>query len=667
MCRAATFAIVPRFSSGRRQSKPNDAKEELCVKTVSRRRAITLTSSLAAAPLLKSIDSLAQPGAPTTRFDMANFTAASPDHDAAFAKAVAAISEAAAEANKAGRPAHIVLNLDKNAIYRIKRPIILKQFSGIEVHGNGAQLINTARASALQISDASHVTIRDLTIDYDPLPFTQGTIASFDRAAREIIVKVDPGYPDDPALLATITDGFFKVMDRRTRALKPGARDFLRPRRVERLKDGEIKVYLQWGANDRFPSQLPIAVGDVVAITNSSRAAIGVTGSFSTTLIDLKLLASPGMGIVENAGGGGTRLQNMSIVPGPRPKGATTDRLVSTNSDGSHFATVEHGPTIEDCMFSNTSDDAVNVHGFYYYVIQQAGPGRYLLSPKWDQGLMAGDEIETCEHGTFRSLGRTKITQLTKRKAPQLKGKIASLWKNKSPTTQPDLVYDIVVQHELPLKTGDGVTSLTRIGTGTAIRRCRFHACGRVLVKSPNSVVEACQFTYANGVALQAGSDIGFWSESGFADNLTIRNNHFTHSVTGANEMTWGSDTLGAITIAVSLPEGVNGFPNSFQNRNLTIEGNRIDDSYTYAIFVSNADGIRITGNAIGQTFIRGTAFDAGGRFGVHPDSAMLIGRSRNAHISGNTVTRGRVTKAAVAVDRTCDMGSVHVENNKLT
>jgi hypothetical protein len=636
------------------------------MKTVSRRRAITLASSLAATPLLKSIDSLAQPGAPATVFDMANFTA-SPDHDAAFAKAVTAISEAAAEANKAGRPAHIVLNLNKNAIYRIKRPIVLKQLSGIEVHGNGAQLINTARASTLQISGASHVTIRDLTIDYDPLPFTQGTIASFDRAAREIIVKVDPGYPDDPTLLATITDGFFKVMDRRTRALKPGARDFLSPSRVERVKDGVIKVHLQWGANDRFPSQLPIAVGDVVAITNSSGAAIGVTGSVSTTLIDLKLLASPGMGIMEDAGAGGTRLQTVSIVPGPRPKGATTDRLVSTNSDGSHFATVEHGPMIEDCRFSNTSDDAVNVHGFYYYVIQKAGPGRYLLSPKWDQGLMTGDEIETCEHGTFRSLGRTKIMQLTKRKAPELKGKIAPLWKNKSPTTQPDLVYDVVLQHDLLLKTGDGLTSLTRIGAGTAIRRCSFHACGRVLVKSPNSVVEECQFTYANGIGLQAGSDIGFWSESGFANNLTLRNNHFTHSVTGANEMSWGSDTLGAITVGVSLPEGVNGFPNSFQNRNVTIEGNRIDDSYIYAIFVSNADGVRITGNVIGQTFIRGSAFDAGGRFGVHPDSAILIGRSRNAQISGNTVARGRVTKAAVAIDRTCDMGSVHAENNKLT
>ena len=68
-------------------------------------------------------------------------------------------------------------------------------------------------------------------------------------------------------------------MDRRTRALKAGARDFLSPSRVEGVKDGVIKVHLQWGANDRFPSQLPIAVGDVVSITNSTDAAIGVTGS----------------------------------------------------------------------------------------------------------------------------------------------------------------------------------------------------------------------------------------------------------------------------------------------------------------------------------------------------------------------------------------------------
>ena len=307
------------------------------------------------------------------------------------------------------------------------------------------------------------------------------------------------------------------------------------------------------------------------------------------------------------------------------------------------------------------------MHGFYYYVIEKTGPRQYLLSPKWDIGLMTGDEIETCEHGTFRSLGRSRIAQLSKRNAPELAARIAQLWKNKSPPTKPDLIYDVVLQQDLPLKIADAVTSLSRIGAGTAIRRCSFHACGRVLVKSTNSVVEDCQFSYASGNALQAGSDIGFWSEAGFAENLMFRNNRFTHSITGANELTAGSGALGTIYVGMSAPGDAKGFQNNFQNRNVTIEGNRIDDSFIYAIFVSNTDGVKITGNAIGQSFIRGSAFGAGELYGINPDSAIFIGRSRNAEISNNTVARGRVTKTAVAVDRTCDMGSIHLGNNRLT
>jgi len=639
--------------------------------TVSRRQAMRLGSALAAAaPLLRRVESSAGESLPDREaivFDMTSFSSAGLDADAAFAKALATIAKSAADANKAGRPAHIVLNLEKNAAYKIKRPLLLKQLSGFELNGNGAGLVNTILGSTLLISGSNHVTIRNLSVDYDPLPFTQGTIAGFDHAALVITVKVDPGYPDDPAFLATITDGFFKVMDRQTRALKAGARDFLSPKKVERAGEGLIKVHLQWSANDVFPSQLPVKVGDVVAISNGYSHAIVVDDSVSTAFTDLKLLASPGMGILENAGPGGMTLERVSIVPGSRPKGATTDRLVSTNSDGSHFITVERGPTMEDCTFANTSDDAVNVHGFYYYVVEKPGPRRYLLTPKLDVGLAAGDEIETCEQGTFRSLGRTKIVTLTKRHAPDLKAKIAQIWKNKSPTTQPDLIYDVELQQDLPLEIADSVTSLTRIGAGTAIRRCSFHACGRVVVKSPNSVIEDCQFSYSSAIALQAGSDIGFWSESGFADTLAFRNNRFTHSITGANELTGDSGALGAIYVGMSAPEGAKGFQNNFQNRNVAIESNRIDDSFIYAIFVNNADGVRIVGNVIGQTFIRGATFGAGQAYGVNPMSAIFIGRSRNAEISNNTAARGRVTKTVVAVDRTCDKGSIHVGNNKLT
>jgi hypothetical protein len=186
------------------------------------------------------------------------------------------------------------------------------------------------------------------------------------------------------------------------------------------------------------------------------------------------------------------------------------------------------------------------------------------------------------------------------------------------------------------------------------------------VVKSPNSVVEDSQFSYSSTIALQAGSDIGFSSESGFAKNLSLRNNRFTHSITGANELSDGSTALGAIYIGMSLPQGAKGFQNNFENRNVTIQGNRIADSFIYAIFVSNADGVRIIDNVIGQTFIRGSAFGAGQFYGEPPNSAIFIGRSKNAEIGNNRVARGRVTKTAVAVDRTCERESIHVRNNML-
>ena len=634
------------------------------MKPLNRRRLIQLASSLVVTAPAVMRESRAQTAPGGTVFNMASFTAGV-DADTAFAKAMAAVEKAAADAKKGGGPVHIAFNLEKGATYRIKHPLTLKQLAGFELNGNGAQLINIARGPTLQISDSSHVTIRDLTIDYDPLPFTQGTIVGFDKTATQINVKVDAGYPDDPPLLATINDGFFKVMDRQSRGLKPGARDFLNPAKVERISAGLIKVHLSWGANDRFPSQLPIAVGDVVAITNGGSGAIQVSASEATTFIDVKLFASPGMGLTENGGAGSMMLQKVSIVPGPRPKGAATDRLVSTNSDGSHFTTVERGPTMEDCSFVLTSDDAVNVHGFYYYVLQKIAPQHYLLTPKWDIGLAAGDTIESCDQKAFSSLGRTKIAQFSKRHAPELKAKIASIWKNRSPTTQPDLIYDVVLQQDLPLKVGDAITSLSRIGAGTTIRRCSFHACGRVLVKAPNTTVEDCQFAYSTGTALQGGSDIGFWSESGFAENLVLRNNRFTHSITGANELTAGNGALGAIYVGMVAPDSVKGFPNNFQNRNVTVEGNHIDDSYAYAVFIANADGVKITGNAIGQTFLRG-AFDAGQLYGIKPDSGIYVGRARDVTIDNNTVAHGRVVRSAVAVDATCDKHSVHLGNNRL-
>lgn len=572
---------------------------------------------------------------------------------------MAAVTKAAAGG------AHVILSLERNAAYRISRPLVLKQLKGFELHGNGAQLVNTTYGTTLHVSSCEHVTISDLTIDYDPLPFTQGVVASMDHTAKEITLKVDPGYPDSQTFLSSVSGSIFAVVDRNTRALKAGARDFLSAARAERLGAGSIRVQLAWSANDTFPSQLPVVVGDVVIVTGGGDHAVMVENSLSTSFVDVKLFSSPGMGILENGGPGGTLFQRVSIAPGPPPAGARTERLVSTASDGSHFITVVRGPTMEDCVFSNTCDDAVNVHGFYYYVIEKTGPGRFLLTPKWDIGLEQGDVITACDGASGRLLGKTHLTQLTKRHAPELKAKIAQIWKDKSPTTQPDLVYDVVLEQDLPLKVADAVTSLSRIGAGTTIRRCRIHSCGRVIPKGPDAIVEDCQFGYTFATALQAGPDIGYWAESGFAENLVFRNNRFSRCGLGCNELTAGNDALGVIYIGMTGLTNATGFENNFQNRNILIAGNVIQDSYLYAIFVANADGLRIADNMIGQSFIRG-AFDGGKFYGVHPDSAIYLGRTRNAEITGNLAAPGHVVKTVVGIDRTCDARSIQVGDNRL-
>jgi hypothetical protein len=50
----------------------------------------------------------------------------------------------------------------------------------------------------------------------------------------------------------------------------------------------------------------------------------------------------------------------------------------------------------------------------------------------------------------------------------------------------------------------------------------------------------------------------------------------------------------------------------------------------------------------------------------VRPNSAIFVGKSRHVQVKNNSVARGKVAKSAVAVDPSCDKGSVQVVNNRL-
>src|SRR5690606_7979763 len=106
-----------------------------------------------------------------------------------------------------------------------------------------------SRDAGLHIASARGLTLKNLTIDYDPLPFTQGTIVNIDPSGKWYDVRIDPGYPQDDELLHLFRHHGvdMMVMDPQVRAIKAGTPNFMRTNQVDRLTEDVLRLW--------FPNQ----------------------------------------------------------------------------------------------------------------------------------------------------------------------------------------------------------------------------------------------------------------------------------------------------------------------------------------------------------------------------------------------------------------------------
>ena len=603
-----------------------------------------------------SVEPLTIPGARRIAIPMGPFLATHSAFEDAFAAAVAVAAErvAAERAAGGGEAVRAVVEVP-SGVHRIGRPLVITGRADIGIDGGGGTLVQTGQASVLSITGCRNVVFHDLAIDYDPLPFTQGTVAALHEAGKTIDVRVDEGYPCDAAFAARLPRGGFQVMDRDAASFAVGGRYALEPRTVDVLAAGVLRIGMSWPANDLGPGQAPLAVGDVVTLQAFGPTAVVVTECEEISFSRCSLHAAGRFGMVFVGGAGGTVLDEVRVVPGPPPAGATFPRLCSTNADGTHFNSVMRGPTITDCIYRLTADDPVNVHGFYWYVVDRVGSRTFALSPRGDLGLEAGDTVDAFDGQTCAGKGRAVVLEKKARSSAGLEDAVEKVWLGKAPTSVGHLVYDVTFDRDLALAPGDAVSSRTRTGAGAVIRRSSFHGCGRVMAKAPNVVVEDNTFSRSTATALHVGSDIGFWSESSFAEDVTIRGNRFQGCGTSANPCFADADVFATVYVGCTHPLSARRPLASFENRNILIEGNRIDDSYGAGIEIVNADGVLVRDNTIGATFLRGSGFASGANLGLVPDAAIIIAMARRVWLVGNTIATGPVARRPVGIHASCD------------
>lgn len=226
----------------------------------------------------------------------------------------------------------------------------------------------------LNLKSCRNCVVRHAVVDYDPLPFTQGTIESPNGGEGYLIYRIDAGFPEldadhlvqAPTCWATVKD------PRNPQMLKSGTRNLIPFREVggkrwEKLSDGTYRIYV-------VPNYYALQAGDPMAVIGryNGRPTFTVSDCEQLTFDGNTLYAGP-------AGGYGLKQSPEVNIVNARIL-YRDGRLLSQNADCVHANASTIGPWIESCIFEGQCDDAVNLKTQMLKILQTVSADTYLLS-----------------------------------------------------------------------------------------------------------------------------------------------------------------------------------------------------------------------------------------------------------------------------------------------
>lgn len=351
---------------------------------------------------------------------------------------------------------------------------ILSGLKNVEIIAEGVTLTGTKLMRAISLHRCSGVTLQGLTVDYDPVPFTQGEVIAEAEDGNHIDVKIHAGYPRNPY-------SRIDVIDAKTRFRKKGM-PFLWGTKAEMIGEDIVRIHREGIAKASRP-------GDLASLSTGQEAgaphAISIDQCEKIIFRNVTVHSAPGMGILEADGEGGSSFVGCRIVPGPKPSGATEDRLLSTSWDAFQSKTIRKGPLVEKCEITHAGDDSWSIQSSDFLVLKNEGSTVVLASrDEFTDGVQNGDRLswsgaeEQCHITSRKGVSRAEAALAPEVMTKLTEAKDWSLWK-----VSPKCIV-VTLDQTVALKPGDCVYSPDRMGNGFVFRGNHIHSPGRVLLKA---------------------------------------------------------------------------------------------------------------------------------------------------------------------------------------
>ncbi len=468
--------------------------------------------------------------------------------------------------------------------------LLFSNLTDVEIIADNVELVCTSTVRALSFDGCSNVTLRGLTVDYDPLPFTQGKIITMAPDKSWIDFELAEGYPDN-----TLREPV-QIYNPATRTLRRGDaqwNDEIKPlgdRRSRVSKAGRYRL---------DPAEDTEQTGDILVAKNAfgkpgSPHAIELENCKGIRLEDVTLHASPSFGFLERNCDGNTYLRCIVDRRGPDddPVKRALPRMRSLNADAFHSKDAVKGPAILSCTARFMGDDAVNINGRYHYVL--GGSGREVRIAIIDQNttINVGDPLEFMPYSGPRPPD-AKVVQRRLDPGPITKPEKAFIRKLRmDERMRTDLLegeatlYTLTLDREISLSPGSAVCCPLRLGHGFAVKDCDFgeNRSRGILIKASNGEVSGNRITNSRMAAVLVSPEF-WWMEAGMSSDVMVKDN----IIQGCLQT----------PIQIHARGGNRQFLPAGALRNISILNNPIEDSAWPLIHVTSTTGLAIEGNVL--------------------------------------------------------------------
>jgi len=547
-----------------------------------------------------------------------------PDADLAAMQKI--VAEAAAQT-----PARVVFA--PGAVYRINPAnvvVLLKGVSDLELDGNGATVIFTNPAAGfLELNHCSRITVRNFVVDFDPLPYSVGTVRSVDLQNGSFTLTADPGMPEfdaphmlehwlfgvtlDPSVPGRMKTGSFLVVG-------PGSK-------VVRTDD-QIAISL----ND--PSMLrTFAPGDKYVQFARKNGHELIRGEHSSELAFLNntTYAAPAGHYVllycDDAKVLGCR---ELIRPG---------RWFGGNADGVHVRSSGIGPWVEGCTIEGIGDDGVAIYSKGIGILEKPSDttlrlddGFFTLHPG-SQFLIFDPKTGTpvVENLTVKSVTEVpkndrfpahKLVEFLPGFPQAVVTEFKEAWKN-------HLVFDRTAQHQQFMIRRNVIRQVRRFGA---------------IIRAVDGAVEENEITQTSDSAITLQNEPYFWKNGLQSENILIQNN-----VIRDCNFTQSSKNRGVINVLlrrISSNDQGKTWKDSASDwrghRNITIRNNSIRQWQQRGISVQCAENVRIMGNRIEG--VLPNTLGTGTQYGIYLENV------ENAKVEDNAVSASPLLTEVVKV-----------------